>query len=196
MGRISIGETPNSGITESKTMHIKMLTVPLKTGFGNILNQCEDLKVERGHGQSQVPWAQEDFRSGEGLDKLISRGSKRYSGKKGTYFIIRTGMTSLSEMNKHLNYLSRILSLPKATQRAGNSNQRNYLAFFRGPSLSPLLCAKSNHSSLSPFKNIINILSGVGCAHYLQMDASCLVSSHAGFGIICQAMLLVPFFFN
>ena len=33
----------------------------------------------------------------------------------------------------------------------------------------------------------------MGCAHYLQMDASCLVSSHAGFGIICQAMLLVPF---
>ena len=97
------------------------------------------------------------------------------------------------QMNKHHNYLSGTLSLPRATQRSGKWNQRNYLAFLPWAAPLPTALCQKQPGLPAPFKNIINILSRVGCAHYLQMDASCLVSSHSGFGIICQAMLLVPF---
>lgn len=67
-GRISKREIPKSGITESKTMHIKMLIVHLKIDLETMLDQSEYMGMERGHGQSQVPWNMEDFGSGQNLN--------------------------------------------------------------------------------------------------------------------------------
>ena len=68
-GRISKTEIPKSGITESKTMRIKMLTVHFKIDLEIMLDQFEHMKVGRDHGQSQIPWNMEDFGLGEELNQ-------------------------------------------------------------------------------------------------------------------------------
>lgn len=134
------------------------------------------------------------------MDKAIKRGSKKnYSGKE-----------DICEMNHQENNrdeisLSNELNTTATFQESSPFQScteswqlrlEKLLAFLPWAIPLPTALCQSNQSSQSPFKNIINILSGVDCAHYLQMAASCLVSSHAGFGIICQTMLLVPFFLN
>lgn len=52
-GRISKREIPKSGITKSKTMHIKMLTVHPKIDLETMLDSFEYTGMERGHGQSK-----------------------------------------------------------------------------------------------------------------------------------------------
>lgn len=157
-------------------------------------NQFEHMRVERNHGQSQVLENTEYFRPGEDLDKVIRRGTKKILGQEGYLWNHhQNNRDEISlQMNKHHNYLSWILSLPRVTQRAGDSNQRKYLAFLPWATLSPLLCAKSNQGSLSSFKNIINILSGwavhITCTWMLPV-----LLAHTGFGIIPQAKLLAPF---
>lgn len=198
-GRICIGETPKSGITESQTMPIKRVTVHLKIGLENVLNGFENMRVDRGHGQSQVPGDMKDFRSGEDLDKAIREVLEKLLGQEG-YLWNESSAEEQQGWNlspKWINMLPFRNLFP--SQSYTESWQGRLEKLFSIPSQghpSPHWFVPSNQSCQSPFKNIINILSGVGCAHYLQMDASCLVSSHASFGIICQTMLLVPFFLN
>lgn len=129
-GRISIGEIPKSDRMESQAALFEMLTVYLKILLDNMSHQFEYMRVERSQGQSQVVEDLEGFRLGEDVDNIIRRGTKKYLGKNVCGIIRRTTvMKSLSQKNKDHNSFSRILSLPRATQIAGNSNQRNYLAF-------------------------------------------------------------------
>lgn len=96
---ISIGEIPQSGITKSKTLLIKMLTVHLKILLESTLNQREYMRLERGHGKSQVAEDTEYFRPREDLDRISRRDTKKqYMDKKGPFGIIfrTTGVTSLS----------------------------------------------------------------------------------------------------
>lgn len=134
---------------------------------------------------------------GRGFGEGSGRGSEKDMGKAlpvQWVIIGTTGRKALSQLNEHRSYLSGTPSLPRATQKAGSPAWRGSLAF--PPWATSLHTEPNNQGSPSPFKNIINILSRVGCAHYLQIDASCLVSSQAGFGIICPTMLWVPFSFN
>lgn len=142
---ISIGEIPQSGITKSKTLLIKMLTVHLKILLESTLNQREYMRLERGHGKSQVAEDTEYFRPREDLDRISRRDTKTIHGQEGSLWNhLQNNRGDLSlQMNKHHNYLSGILSLPRATQRAGNWNQRNYLAFLSWAfPLSTALCQK------------------------------------------------------
>lgn len=113
-------------------------------------------------------------------------------GEGGIYRVIRRRRIERkwsSQMNRHCCLLgthSLSLALSPGLQRVGNTNWIGYLVFCPWTIPFPLLCAKSHQDSLSPFKHIINILSGVSCAQFLQMASSCLVSPHAGSGMTCQ----------
>lgn len=155
--------------------------------------------VARGHAQSRAPEERVDFTSGEGLDKATRRGTKKdlwarrlpvepSSEKQGWNISLSWRDTTVT--------FQEISPFSELHRNLGNSNRRNYLAFPPWATPLPTALCQEQPGLLSPSKNIINIRSGVGCARYLQMDASCLVSSHAGSGIICQTMLLVLFFFN
>lgn len=172
----------------------------LKIGLEYALDQFES---ESGEG----PWTQSSSRGcegegrpgGEDLEKAPGEALKKIWARRPPVkwvIIGTTGTNALFWLNEQHQLP---LRNPFSSQSHTESWQPGLERLFSISSLLglPPQWAKATQAhSLPPFKNIINILSRKGCAHSLQIDASCLVSSHACFGIICQTMLWVPFPLN